>query len=176
MNNNERLNNTRLVLKRQKETVYYQNIRLKRRKQDPRSQSPLSPKKRKSKTLEISSKSTRKLAVATRIKRDSAFRDIQHYRFSQQNTFSSEKRFKTTVRVCVLFATKFLIFRGRESEMKMILITHARVREKERLLLSLPATKAHRIYNAGSSHKAREHKKNVRNVPLYLRRLNLLFV
>ena len=29
MNNNKRLNNERLVLKRQKETVYYQNIRLK---------------------------------------------------------------------------------------------------------------------------------------------------
>ena len=35
MNNNKRLNSERLVLKRQKETVYYQNIRLKRRKQDP---------------------------------------------------------------------------------------------------------------------------------------------
>jgi hypothetical protein len=29
MNNNKRLNNERLVLKRQKETVYYQNIRVK---------------------------------------------------------------------------------------------------------------------------------------------------
>ena len=96
--------------------------------------------------------------------------------FLSTKTVFIRKAIQNDVRVCVLFATKFLIFRGRESEMKMILITHTRVREKESLLLSLPATKAHRIYNAGSSHKAREHKKNVRNVPLYLRRLNLLLV
>ena len=96
--------------------------------------------------------------------------------FLSTKTVFIRKAIQNDVRVCVLFATKFLIFRG-EKRNEMILIAHTRrVREKERLLLSLPATKAHRIYNAGSSHKAREHKKNVRNVPLYLRRLNLLLV
>ena len=67
---------------------------IKKEETRPSSQSPLSPKKRKSKTLEISSKSTLKLAVAKRLKRDYAFSDIQQSRFSQQKPFPSEKRFK----------------------------------------------------------------------------------
>ena len=142
MNNNKRLNSERLVLKRQKETVYYQNIRLKRRKQDPRSQRlPLSPKKEKIQdALEISSKSTRKLAVATRIKRDYAFGDIQHSRFSQQNpSFSSETRFrKRRPSFFVSFSRDQISHFSRYEEKRNATPSHTRVvREKERLLLLL---------------------------------------
>ena len=170
MNNNKRLNSERLVLKRQKETVYYQNIRLKRRKRDPRSQRlPLSPKKEKIQdALEISSKSTRKLAVATRIKRDYAFGDIQHSRFSQQNpSFSSETRFrKRRPSFFVSFSRDQISHFSRYEEKRNANIYARCSRERETppppLSLSL-RTKAHRTHRV----RVAKHKKNVRNTYLY---------
>jgi len=169
MNNNKRLNSERLVLKRQKETVYYQNIRLKRRKRDPRSQRlPLSPKKEKIQdALEISSKSTRKLAVATRIKRDYAFGDIQHSRFSQQNpSFSSETRFrKRRPSFFVSFSRDQISHFSRYEEKRNANIYARCSRERETPLpLSLSLrTKAHRTHRV----RVAKHKKNVRNTYLY---------
>ena len=106
--NNKRLNSERLVLKRQKETVYYRNIRLKRRKQDPRSQRlPLSPKKEKiqdSRNLvEIDAQTRRRDANKTRA------RVQRHPTLSFLSTKSvvfirNAIQKTTSILLCVLFA------------------------------------------------------------------------
>ena len=66
--------------------------------------------------------------------------------FLSTKTVFIRKAIQNDVRVCVLFATKFLIFRGRESEMKMILITHARAFERKRDSSSLSPLQKHIEY------------------------------
>jgi|TARA_B110000305_G_C19379008_1_gene608531 hypothetical protein len=172
MNNNKRLNNKRLVLKRKEETIISKHqIKGGNKTLKPKAL-PSSPKKEKIQESHPSSKSTLKLAVAKRLKRDYAFGDMQRRQFFQQKPFSSEKRFKTTF-AFVLFATKFLIFRG-EKRNEMILITYTRVREKERLLLLLHILSLVTKVSHTASHKARAQKKRSQHVPL--KRLNLLLV
>ena len=181
MNNNKRLNSERLVLKRQKETVYYRNIRLKRRKQDPRSQRlPLSPKKEKIQdSLEISSKSTRKLAVATRIKREHACSDIQHSRFSQQNpSFSSETRFRKRRRplLCVLFARPN--FSRRKTKRNDSQITHIRALlfERKRDSSSLSLSLCEQKHIVRRECESQSTKKTFANIPLTRRNLLRIYV
>jgi len=175
--NNKRLNSERLVLKRQKETVYYRNIRLKRRKQDPSSQSPLSPKKEKiqdSRNLvEIDAQTRRRDANKTRLR----VRRHPTLSFLSTKYVFIRKAIQNDVRVCVLFARpNFSFFAMKKNEMQRF---SSRIRAFERkrdsslslsLSLSLSATKAYRMQCESQS-----TKKNVRNVPLY-RRLNLLLV
>jgi len=177
MMNNKRLNSERLVLKRQKETVYYRNIRLKRRKQDPRSQRlPLSPKKEKiqdSRNLvEIDAQTRRRDANKTRA------RVQRHPTLSFLSTKSvvfirNAIQKTTSILLCVLFARPN--FSRRKTKRNDSQITHIRAllferkRDSSSLSLSLSLrTKAHRTRSA--SHKAQ--KKRSQYIPLT--RLNLL--
>ena len=157
MNNNERLNNKRLVLKRQKETVLSKH-QIKKEETRPSSQSPLSPKKRKSKTLEISSKSTLKLAVATRLKRDYAFGDTQQCRFFQQKPFTSEKRFKTTSAFVSFSRPNFSFFAMKKNEMQRF-SSRIRAFERKRDSSSLSPLQKHIEYTTQAAVTKRESTK-----------------
>ena len=159
--NNKRLNSERLVLKRQKETVYYRNIRLKRRKQDPRSQRlPLSPKKEKIQDarnlVEIDAQTRRRDANKTRLRVQRhptlsflSTKSVVFIRNAIQKTTSSAS-------LCPFRETKFLTKKNETQRFSNHTYTRVVVREKERLLLSLSLslrTKAHRMQCESQSTK-----------------------
>ena len=179
MNNNKRLNNKRLVLKRQKETVYYRNIRLKRRKQDPQAKASLSPKKEKiqdSRNLvEIDAQTRRRDANKTRA------RVRRHptvvVSLNKNRRFHPKRDSENDVHpsLCPFRETKFLIFRDmKKNEMQRFsnhTYTRVVVREKERLLsLSLSLSLLTKVYRMQC--ESQSTKKTFANIPLT--RLNLL--